>query len=335
MIDPITGLPSGDPNQMQTMTGQNPQPLYAQTNTGAQTPTNAAGGGSLFGNFDSMSDNDLFSLASSLGIDANQFMGGGGNENLDMFQIDPAVSKAVSQIYQSQRDLGNDQLRRSAIEMAGGRGLNTTDTPIFDPYLRNQAVFESQLRGNEASTTLGLAQDYNKQRDTFLSGLFNTQQQLQQQAQTNRMAMANTGSGVGLGLNDARMRRPTGSTVTTSGVNGQQLSSGIGAIGAGLSGLSSLFGGGNGGLIGGLLRGLGLGDSGVLDGATFSNPDPNGSVLGGFDFGGGNAFDLQDALSALGGGIDWGNLGSFGGDAGSILGGFDFGGGNAFDWGSI
>jgi hypothetical protein len=287
---------------------EQPTPIYGQTRDGQQTPFTATGApaqsGSLF-DYDSMSDNDLFSMAQSMGIDPQQFMGGGTNQNLDMFQIDPAVGDAVSRIFQSQRDLGNEQLRRSAIEATGSRGLNMTDTPIFDPYMRNQALFESQLRGGEASSLLSLAQDYNKQRDTFLSGLFNTQQTLQQQASSNRMALLEQGSQVGLGLNNARMRRDTGSTVSQSGLTPGQIGTGTSAIGAGLSGLSSLTG-----LGGAILKGLGLSDSG----------SPN---TGGVDWSGWGDWDT----GVDSGGVDWSGWGDW--DTG-----VDWGG-DVFDWGDI
>jgi len=181
---------------------------------------------------DTMSDAELMALAGRLGIDTSQFtigtmpdpFGGGTGNNIT---ISPDVRNLVSQEYGSQREFGNEELRRGATEMAGARGLNMTDTPINDPYQRGRALFESQLRGNEAGTLLNMSEnrfnsreagtlnrsriaegarqfqstqnqgDVNSNRN-FLSGLYNFQQQLAQTAFNNRLANAGQ---TGLNLN--------------------------------------------------------------------------------------------------------------------------------------
>lgn len=209
-------------------------------------------GGAMGGDLNGLSDSQLMDLARMFGIDTS-FMGGGN------ISIDPEVRANVSRAFQSQRDLGNQELYRGAIEAAGARGLNLSDTPIGDPYLRNRALFESQLRGNEAASLLGLSEgrfntneqtrrfqsEQGRMRDTqrqnFMSGLLNFQQALQQQAFQNRLALAGQG----------------GTTTTVragGGVNPSAIGAGIGAIGSGLGGLnlggifdwaSGLFGGGS------------------------------------------------------------------------------------------
>ena len=196
-------------------------------------------------NLETMTDSQLMDLARQWGIDTS-FMGGSN------ITIDPDVRANVSQAYASQRELGGQELRRGAIEAAGSRGLNLSDTPIADPYMRSRALFESQLRGNEAATLLGLSEgrfntneatrrfqgEQNRLRQTqqqnFMSNLLNFQQALQQQAFQNRLALANQAG--------------TTTTNQTSGpVNPQTLAGGMGAIGSGLQGLD----------LGGLISGAG------------------------------------------------------------------------------
>lgn len=68
------------------------------------------------------------------------------------------VRREVAAIFQAQRGAGQEEIRRAAIEAAGRRGLNLTDTPIFEPLTRSIGRFESELRGGEAETLLSLAE---------------------------------------------------------------------------------------------------------------------------------------------------------------------------------
>jgi len=194
--------------------------------------------------FNSLDDEDLMGLASLLGIDTGAF--GGQNQNMDMFQIDPAVRDAVSRVYESQRQLGSQELHRKAVESAGARGLNMTDTPVSDPYMRGQALLESQLRGNEAASLLGIGTDWSKHRDTMFSSLYNGDANRDLTRQMGIMSLFNTGSQIGLGLNNNNF------TQSSSGQSGGLSGSGLGAIGVGLQGLgSSGLGSWLGGLFGG------------------------------------------------------------------------------------
>ena len=235
----------------------------AATNT---TPTAATTGNGF--DIGSLSDSDLMSLASLLGIDSSAFGGGGGTGtpggNPDIFQIDPMVADAVSRVYQSQRQLGTDELHRKAVESAGARGLNFSDTPVSDPYLRGQALLESQLRGNEAASLLGIGQDYGKQRDTMLSNLYNTNALIADNRQKNLMDLFKTGSSLGATLYTGRNQFPAQTSQQVSGIN----SGGLGALGTGLQGLGGTIGG-LGGFFGDLLG--------------FS-PSSNNAGLGSFDW---------------------------------------------------
>jgi len=194
--------------------------------------------------FNSLDDNSLMSLAQLLGINTGGFGGQGGGG--DMFGIDPAVAEAVSRVYQSQRELGGQELHRKAVESAGARGLNMTDTPVSDPYMRGQALLESQLRGNEAASLLGIGTDWAKHRDTMFSSLYNGDANRDLTKSLGMMSLFNTGSQIGLGLSNNNF------TQSSSGQSGGLSGSGLGAIGVGLQGLgSSGLGSWLGGLFGG------------------------------------------------------------------------------------
>ena len=186
------------------------------------------------GNLDTMSDAELLALAGRLGIDTSPFTIGtmpgpfGGAAGGNNITLSPEVQNQVNQVYDSQRSLGNEELRRSATEAAGARGLNLTDTPISDPYGRQRALFESQLRGNEAGTMLNMSENrFNAaeagtlnrskiaeaarqfqstqsfadraQKQNFVGNLYDFQQGLAQQAFNNRIT--NTAQ-TGLNLNN-------------------------------------------------------------------------------------------------------------------------------------
>lgn len=118
----------------------------------------------------SMSDDDLLALAGQFGVDTSPFtMGAFPGATLTQFggpmglgvggpqiTMSPEVREQVANIFNAQRQTGNEELLRFATTAAGRRGLQMTDTPIMDPLLRNKAAFESQLGGQESSTLLNL-----------------------------------------------------------------------------------------------------------------------------------------------------------------------------------
>lgn len=123
-----------------------------------------------------MSDADLLAQAQQLGIDVNQpqfqinanpVVNAFGQVPNVPFQfgdlsansmLPPEVQQAVAQTFQSQRELGQQDLIQQALEAAGLRGLRPSDTPIAGPLTRAQALMESQLRGQEAGSLLNLGQ---------------------------------------------------------------------------------------------------------------------------------------------------------------------------------
>ena len=86
------------------------------------------------------------------------------------FTISPEIRELVAREFNAQRDLGNQDIKRAALEAAGGRGMALSDTPIGDPYLRAVALLNSQLGGQEAQSVLGLGQNYNQFRENSLQG---------------------------------------------------------------------------------------------------------------------------------------------------------------------
>lgn len=219
------------------------------------------------GNLDAMSDDELANLARSLGINF------GGGQNPDIFSIDPRVESTVGRIFDAKRSLGQEELRRKAVEATGARGLNMTDTPIFDPYMRGLGLFESQLRGDEAQSLLGIGQDYSRQRDSFLQNLYNVQAQIAQNAENNRVNLFSNMANIGLGLNSNRMGRPTGTTQTTTGINPGNLGAGLGLIGSGLGALGNINYSGIGDWLSGVFGGGGGGDSGTTFQDWFTDSD--------------------------------------------------------------
>lgn len=73
--------------------------------------------------------------------------------------ISPEARRAVGDIYNVQRQRGTEELMRMAREAAGSRGLNLTDTPIFDPLLRGKTRLESELGAAESGALLNLSEN--------------------------------------------------------------------------------------------------------------------------------------------------------------------------------
>lgn len=237
--------------------------------SGAQPGAGGVGGGLSLtpggGNLDNMSDAELIALAGRMGIDTSGFstntmpdpFGGGQGGNIT---ISPEVQAMVSQIYGSQRELGNEDLRREAIERAGARGLNLTDTPINDPYQRSRGLFESQLRSAEAGNLLNMSENrFNAreagtlsrsriaegarqfqsesdrlntgQRQQFLSNLYNLQNTMAQNAASTRLGL----------LTNTRPIGPVG-TSSTVGNQGFDSTAFLNNLEAARRGAQGLFG---------------------------------------------------------------------------------------------
>ena len=130
---------------------------------------------------DGMSDADLMSMAGGLGIDTNQFnfqpspvdtamrdvssLTPGISQqatpfdvNRDQVSLPPEVQAEVAKIFGAQRSLGQEELRRQTVELAGQRGLGFGDADIPQRVAQQLAQMETGLRGSESQTLLGLSE---------------------------------------------------------------------------------------------------------------------------------------------------------------------------------
>lgn len=100
--------------------------------------------------------------------------------------LSPQQTAQLDTIFNEQRRTGQQGIRQFAEEMAAGRGLRLSDTPIGDVALREAQNLESSLGAQRASAELGLQQS----QQGFTEGVRQFQTGLQQQAFQNRLALA-------------------------------------------------------------------------------------------------------------------------------------------------
>ena len=215
---------------------------------------------------DDLTDEQLAQLASSLGINSQDFLMAPPAGVLDFnepiapsFAVSPEVRDLVSKQYGAQRTLGTENIRREAQSAAGARGLSLIDTPISDPYMRALALMESQLGGQEAQSVLGLGANYQQFREGALqnrTGLLENmrkaaraqsfletqaskefdmnvadfQNRLRQQAFQNRLQLATTLGNLGTTMSGQRVGVPTTASVTAP----PDVMGGFGLIGRGI-----------------------------------------------------------------------------------------------------
>src|SRR3990167_4541884 len=130
--------------------------------------------GSIFGggsktlpmSLEDLSDDQLLALAGQFGLNSQDFMVAPPAGITDFNQpisaspdIPQAIRDLVSREYGAVRQQGQRNVREAAIAAAGRRGLNMTDTPIFEPLTRSFAELESLLGGQEAASILSIGQD--------------------------------------------------------------------------------------------------------------------------------------------------------------------------------
>lgn len=185
---------------------------------------------------DTLSDAELFALAGQSGIDSSLFATPTVPPAFDTsaIAISPEVQAMVDQIFQAQRELGTQELNQNAVEQAGARGLNMTDTPIFQPYTRANALFESQLRADQAKALLGISENRFAQREAGglnRAGMLEASRKFQ--AEQARLWSGQAGNFL------SGLASSTGGTAVTgsNAFNPQQLLAGSNAITTGLGGL--------------------------------------------------------------------------------------------------
>ena len=226
-------------------------------------------------NLDSMSDDELLAMASRRGIDTSQFrvapspvlqeMGRVPNipaasftdlSKLEDLGLTPEAQGVVARIFQGQRELGQREIERSALEASGRRGLRMTDTPIAAPFTRSLADLESGLRGAEAKTLIDLGlgnrqfgetsnlarlnlganitgqragflegqrqfegqlgQARTTQQQQFLLAMKQLQESLKENATQNRLRLANMLGEGALNLGSSRLKFDTGAAKSSS-----------------------------------------------------------------------------------------------------------------------
>lgn len=155
--------------------------------------------------------------------------------------LSPEVLAMVNQIYDQQQNLAQQQIQRTATAAAGTRGLNITDTPIGDPYLRATGESASAIRAAQAQSMLGLREAELARAGGQVSYLDALKQQ---RSFTNPLAFANFAGGLGANLYGSRIggRRALsgGGSSDTGWIPGVMNT--IGSIG---SGLGAIFKGTN------------------------------------------------------------------------------------------
>ena len=143
------------------------------------TPLQGAGGGQQ--DLGGMSDQDLMTMAGGMGIDTGQFsfqpspvdtamrdvssLTPGISQqatpfdvNRDQVSLPQDVRDEVAGIFGAQRSLGQEELRRQTVELAGQRGLGFGDADIPQRVAQQLASMESGLRGQESQALLGLSE---------------------------------------------------------------------------------------------------------------------------------------------------------------------------------
>ena len=111
--------------------------------------------------------------------------------------VSPEARGLVRREFDAARGLASENLLQTARTAAGRRGMRLIDTPIGDPLLRSQALLESQLGGQEASTILGLStnlrdflQEQARNRESAIQGRFG----LEAGRNINRAQLAESGA---------------------------------------------------------------------------------------------------------------------------------------------
>jgi|TARA_R110001583_G_scaffold33397_7_gene112707 hypothetical protein len=190
---------------------------------------------------DALSDDELLALAEQSGIPTEEF-------GIPSITIPQSTRDLVSREFAPVREQMFEDLTRGAIAAAGRRGLEFSDTPIAEPFLRSLALGTSKIGGAEAGKTLELG----VQNREFLEAARRFQNDLNQQAFVNRLNLGEQFGRTGLGLNVARFGRGTGGQTVNPAQNalaqslmtqtgGRLLGTGITDVGLTGVGLTGFF----------------------------------------------------------------------------------------------
>ena len=115
-------------------------------------------------------------------------------------EYSPETRALVKSAYDPARERGTEDIRQFALELAGEKGLNLSDTPVGGEALRAQERLLSRLSGAEANALInvqGRQQEFALASEEF-------QENLRQRSLQNRLALAGGSAQAGLGLGQLR-----------------------------------------------------------------------------------------------------------------------------------
>ena len=161
--------------------------------------------------------------------------------------IPPDVENLIGTIFNTRQDEVQRQINQAASGAAGARGMNITDTPIGEPYLRTTANAAQNLRGQQAQALLGARSEELSRAGGYMTYLDQLKNLLNFQ---NPLSLFGAASGFGSNLYGSRMSgtRVVGQTSTSQGWGqpvGQMLG-GVGGFMGGIPGVAGSFGAGGG-----------------------------------------------------------------------------------------
>lgn len=102
--------------------------------------------------------------------------------------LSPGQESLLDELFGTQLELGEEDIRRFAGELAGQRGLRLGDTPIGGEALRAEERLVRGLRGARAGAGL----QFGERQQLFTQSLQEFQANLRQQAFLNRISLAST-----------------------------------------------------------------------------------------------------------------------------------------------
>ena len=115
------------------------------------------------------------------------------------------TKKRVGEVYDAARISGEEDINRVMREIAGSRGMNTSDSPVAAEAGRAVSRLTTGLRSAEATSLLNVGQAQKE----FALQLRDFQENLRQQSFLNRTALSGGAANYSLGLADIRTKQPT------------------------------------------------------------------------------------------------------------------------------
>ena len=154
------------------------------------------------------------------------------------------INTSLDKAFEFAHKTGYEAWQRGAQELAGGRGLRTSDTPVAQQALRELSNFEVGLGSKRAELGLGATLDFAKNQQMFDEGFREFNEQLKQNKWATRQGFMFGGglSGAGnIAQTTSSYGRTTGSPSMMSNI-GQTI--GVASSGLKLAGQIGAFGSG-------------------------------------------------------------------------------------------